>query len=306
MEPLARELGFVAVGVSPAGRVPSIAVTRFDAWIGAGQHADMEYMARYRDRRVDICHPGMKQDATAVVVAALPYSEGETTQGIWKYVAAHARGRDYHHTVRDRLARVAQGITDKFSGCECRIFVDTAPVMERTWALSAGIGSLGRNGMILVPGVGSRVVLGEIVCSSVPSPPACDAYGIFDLCGDCDACLQACPTGALTSPAVVDCSRCLSYWTIEYRGSDMPGEFATELSLIFGCDACTSACGDLNARIPSALEPPPMGCWSDMGLKEIGAMDNVLLKKLIRNTPLERTGVEAVKRNARLVLKHRE
>jgi epoxyqueuosine reductase len=266
----------------------------------------MEYMSRYRDRRFDICHPGMKKDATAVVVAALPYGDGGSAKGIWKYVAAHARGRDYHQTVRERLARVADGIKDRFSGCECRIFVDTAPVMERTWALAAGIGSLGKNGMILVPGVGCRVVLGEIVCSSVPSPPACDSYGIFDLCGECDKCLQACPTGALKSPAVVDCSRCLSYWTIEYRGSDVPQEVASKMSLVFGCDSCTSACDALNAHIPSSLEPPPSQCSPDLRLEDMVAMDNGLLKELIKKTPLERTGPGAIKRNACFVLKYQK
>ncbi len=304
MEPLARELGFVAVGVSRAGKVPRVAAERFDSWIGQRRHAGMEYMARYRNRRFDIRHPGMKKDAQAVVVAAFPYGDGLPGQGIWKYVAAHARGRDYHHTLKERLSRMADGIKGRFPGCEYRVFVDTAPIMERTWALSAGIGSLGKNGMILVPGVGSRVVLGEIVCSSVPSPPVCDSYGIFDLCGDCDACLRACPTGALMSPAVVDCSRCLSYWTIEYRGFDVPEAVAGKMSLIFGCDICTSACGRVNVRADSSLEPPPVPGPPDVMLEDIGSMDNALLDGLILNTPLERTGTDTIKRNARLVCTH--
>jgi epoxyqueuosine reductase len=301
VEPLARELGFVAVGVAQAGKVPPVAAAKFDSWIGQGHHAGMDYMARYRDRRFDIRHPGMKKDAQAVVVAALPYGDGVPGRGIWKYVAAHARGRDYHHTMREHLSPMAEKIKDRFPGCEYRIFVDTAPVMERTWALSAGIGSLGKNGMILVPGVGSRVLLGEIVCSSVPSPPEGDSYGIFDLCGDCDACLKACPTGALMSPAVVDCSRCLSYWTIEYRGSDVPKAVASKMSLIFGCDICTSACGRINARSDSSLEPPPASGPPDVRLEDIGSMDSAMLDELILHTPLERTGTDAIKRNARLI-----
>ncbi|MCP4676146.1 MAG: tRNA epoxyqueuosine(34) reductase QueG [Deltaproteobacteria bacterium] len=301
--PIARDHGLAAIGVAPAGPAPQIAKQCFDSWIAAGYHAEMAYMTRYQDQRRDIGHPGILSRAKTVIVAALPYGNGAVQTGLWQHVASHARGRDYHATLKERLWEISRHIVDRFPASNCRVFVDTAPIMERTWALCSGIGHLGKNGLVLVPGIGGRVVLGEIVCASTPSSPMHKPSTPFELCGDCDLCIEACPTGALCFPAVVDASRCLSYWSIEQRGPKIPKEIAQQMSLVFGCDQCTSVCPHERPDTRTALDPPLNQGPSTLSLDQIAAMTENTLTKLIDKTPLARTGSNTILRNTRAVLK---
>ncbi len=296
---LARRHGFAAIGVAPAGRLPAEVTERYRGWIEARSHADMSYLARYEAQRFNVRDPRILVGADAVIVAALPYGPGALDTGLWKNVAAHARGRDYHVTVRERLEKLAEMITDRFPGSRSRTFVDTAPVMERTWALLAGVGHLGRNGMVIVPEIGCNVVLGEIILSGVPVPPGCDPPPPFDLCEDCDLCVAACPTGALKKTAVVDASRCLSYWSIEQNKQELPMSIAARMTQIFGCDQCTSVCPHNQPNAPSGLELPPE--TGPVSIDELITMDYATIYELIAETPLERTGAEAIVRNAKAV-----
>ena len=291
--PLARTHGLAAIGVAPAGPVPQMAKRCFDNWIATGYHAEMAYMTRYRDQRHDIDHPKILSHAKTVIVAALPYGHGAVQKGLWQHVAAHARGRDYHATLKEHLREMSRHIVRRFPTSNCRVFVDTAPIMERTWALCSGIGHLGKNGLVIVPEIGGRIVLGEIVCTSTP----------FELCAGCNLCIEACPTGALCSPAVVDASRCLSYWSIEQRGPKIPEEIARQMSLVFGCDQCTSACPHERLDACTALESPKNQGPSVLTLDQIAAMTENTLAQLIEKTPLARTGPATILRNTLAVLK---
>lgn len=296
----ARQLGFCAVGVAPARAVPSEAQDIFDDWLRRGQHADMVYMERWTDRRKDPRQEGIMPGAVAVISAALPYCDGSTDRGIWRHVARHARGRDYHSTVRDRLESLAESIHRNFPKMRYRVFVDTAPVMERTWALLAGLGEIGRSGALLVHDFGPMAVLGEIVCTGVSTPdPATPAIAESSMCKDCRVCIDSCPTGALGQDGLVDSSRCLSYQTIENRSLPVPREVRSKVELIFGCDRCTSTCP---ARRPweagSSLEYLPSPEGDSLTLAQIGDMDLAALERLISGTPLERTGPSKIKTNA--------
>jgi epoxyqueuosine reductase len=303
---LALNLGFSGIGVAPAGPVPKIAKENYLGCISKGRFGKMTYMTRYLEQRLDIRHSGIMAQATAVIAAALPYGSGTEDAGIWRYVSAHARGRDYHETVGRRLEAIAEEITERFPGSRHRVFVDSSPVMERTWALLAGIGHLGKNGQIIIPSQGSRVVLGEIICSSTPVPSPIEPEPPFSLCEGCNACIDSCPTGALAAPSVVDSARCLSYWTIENRDEAVPPEIAEKLTLVFGCDICTSVCPHDRSDARSLLEPPAFSCARDFDLDDIAKEDDETLSKLIKGTPLERTGPNAIRRNARLALENRK
>ncbi len=303
LAPIARAHGLGAIGVATAGPVPQVAKRGFDNWISANYHAEMAYMTRYRDQRHDIGHFGILSHAKTVIVAAMPYGHGAVQKGLWQYVAAHARGRDYHATLKEHLLEITKHIVSRFPKSNCRVFVDTAPIMERTWALCSGIGHLGKNGLVIVPEIGGRIVLGEIVCTSTPSPPAREPPTPFDLCADCNLCIEACPTGALCSPAVVDASRCLSYWSIEQRDPKIPEEVGRQMSLVFGCDRCTSACPLERTDTRTALELPPNQGSPVLTLDQIAAMTEDTLARLIDKTPLARTGPATILRNTRAVLK---
>jgi epoxyqueuosine reductase len=297
----ARELGFAAVGVAPAGPVPAPARAAFGDWLDRGLAADMEYLSHHRAQRWDPRHPRMLADASAIVCVALPYGVGSIRSGLWKYVAAHARSRDYHVALHERLAVLAGRIADAFPGSRWRTFVDTAPLLERSWAIAAGLGAQGRHGGLVVPGIGARVLLGEILCGDVP-PPSIAGERPIDPCGDCVSCAEACPTGAIVGQALVDARRCLSYHTIEQRRAPLDAQIRRKLKLVFGCDICTAVCPLERSGVHCRLEPPPHPGPATLGLAQIPDLEDTALGKLLEGTCLARGGPALVKRNARALL----
>jgi epoxyqueuosine reductase len=299
------EHGLAAIGVAPAGPVDAAVRQELASWLASGRHGSMRYLEKHREQRCDPRHPGIVADADVVVSAALPYASGAVSGGLWDWVAAHARGRDYHSTVRERLTAVARAIEQRYPSCRWRVFADTAPIMERAWAAAAGIGAIGRHGGLIVPGIGARVVLGEIVCADAPKPAKTPSVARFGPCDDCDLCLAACPTGALVGSGAIDARRCLSYQTIEDHAEDPPPDIARLASLVFGCDECTAACPHERATSPSGLEEPARRGPSTMDIAGIVDARPAELGSIISGTCLERTGVAVIQRNARAIAKRK-
>lgn len=291
---------FVAIGVLPAGPVPHLAAAKLNSWTQQEYHASMSYMRKKINVRYNCAHPDILPNASTVVVAAIPYGQGIEKSGIWKHIAKFARGRDYHKTMKNKLKQLAECIKNQFPKAVCRIFVDSAPLMERTLALLAGLGTLGKNGAVLVDGVGPSVLLGEIVCANVPCPPLLAPPSIFSRCGECTLCIDACPTNAIVAPGTIDSRRCLSYWSIE--APEMPsGAVASNLTQIFGCDICTSVCPH-NVENISSLEAATSLVEMPQTLNELLRLDEHMIKEALYGTALCRTGVEKLKGNARVVL----
>ena len=208
------ESGAVRVGVARVGQVDSKYISLYEEWIGNGAHGSMAYLEKYAELRAD---PGLLlPGARSVICCAFAYPR--PLMHMHPRIASYALGRDYHDVLRNALVPVAQRIAVEYSA-ECRVCVDTAPLRERYWAWRSGLGIIGMNNQLIIPGVGSYLFLGEIL-TTLELPAGTPIEGD---CGRCGRCVKACPTGALHADGSVDARRCLSYLTIEHRGEFPPG-----------------------------------------------------------------------------------
>lgn len=233
---LAAEAGFDACGISAAGPVDEGHAAFFRKWLEDGRNADMHYMAGYEDKRLN---PALlAAGAKSVISLALNYHQERRIDKRQWQIATYAYGKDYHTVVKSMLHALALKLRDVLGINVLGVYCDTAPVLERYWAWRGGLGWIGRNTQLIIPGKGSNFFLGEILVdveTDYDSP-------MDSRCGDCMRCVNACPGKALCAAGGLDAGRCLSYLTIEYRG-DMSGEQAVKLgNRIYGCDTCQDVC----------------------------------------------------------------
>jgi epoxyqueuosine reductase len=236
-----RELGFQRLGVSGIDLAEDEAQLR--DWLAKGQHGDMDWMARHGDLR---SRPAELRPGTLRVISVrMDYGTGDDA-GAWAtladgeraYVARYALGRDYHKLMRARLQQLAERIEAEVGPFGHRVFVDSAPVLERALARNAGNGWIGKNACLIDPDTGSWFFLGEIY-TDLPLPVDTPSSAH---CGTCTRCIEVCPTGAIIGPGRVDARRCISYLTIELKGA-IPVELRPAIgNRIFGCDDCQLAC----------------------------------------------------------------
>ncbi len=295
-------LGFDLVGWVPAAPVKHAAF--LDNWLRLGYHADMAWMARNLDKRRD---PRLLLDGAAtVLVAACSYDiasplEPDASRG---YIASYARGPDYHNVMKQRLHDLAACIRQQAGRVvRYRAFVDSAPLLEREWAVRAGLGWQGWNTCLIHPTYGSGLFLGELLLDIVlpdatgPMKPAGD-------CRECGRCLTACPTGALCAPYTLDSRRCLSYLTIEHKGA-LPEEQRTKLgNRVFGCDACQRVCPWNKPPRPAPRAPflSNDSAWTAPDLAALMDLDEVAFKRRFGGTPVARTKRIGLLRNAATAL----
>jgi epoxyqueuosine reductase len=312
----ARALGFDAVGVAGAELNVDLDIERYDAFVAAGMHGEMAFLARNRDARARMNGEGVLRGAKSVVCVARRYPHvvrpAEEAPGIAENLALYARGRDYHRFLRRRLRRLAS-LLRTFDGpageqARARPLCDEEPVLERAWAARAGLGFIGKNGLLIVPGIGSMVLLGEVVTTVELVPDV----AMTERCGACVRCLEACPTQAFVKPFVLDPRRCVAYLTIEHR-SAVPPELAGPIGeRLFGCDDCQTVC-PFNAGAAARARPPaeeddpfaPLERWSRLRLEDFLAVDDDAWRALSEGSPLKRAGRITMARNAAIVLGNR-
>lgn len=311
----ARNLGFDAVAIARADVALDREIERYDRFIAAGMHGDMKYLERNRRARARLDAEGVLEGAKSVVCVARRYprfpQEQEPRTGIVPLIARYARGRDYHGFLRRRLRRLAafvRALGSADTPVRARPLCDDEPILERAWAARAGLGFVGKNGLIIVPGIGSMVLLGEVV-TTLELPPDTP---VAERCGACTRCLSACPTQAFVAPFVLDARRCVSYLTIEHRGA-----FAVELresvgTHLFGCDDCQTVCpfnAGQGARSDTSKddgEPfEPLERWSTASLEELLALDSESYSAMSRGSPVKRSGKSGLARNAAIALGNR-
>ena len=291
---LARHAGFHVVRFARV--VPTPRADALDRWLARGQHGDMHWFVSGRDVRRDPRHRS-PWARTALVLAVMHHHRRPADPGgRTGMVARYAWGRDYHNLMGKRLRKLTRAL--RADGHRTWGGVDTAPILERSWAQAAGVGFTGKHGLQIVTGETSWMLLGVLFLdASVRPDPPVERGG----CGTCRRCLHACPTDAFPEPYVLDARRCISYWTIEARGLP-PASMRTAFGRwVFGCDVCQEVCPH-NHHPPEPDEPDlePRHAWLD--LDELLASPDKALMERFTGTPLRRPGSAGLKRNALMVL----
>jgi epoxyqueuosine reductase len=215
-------------------------------------------------------------------------------------VARYARGEDYHALVRRELKAVVATLRRSApAGAHFRVCVDTAPVLEREWAVRAGLGFVGKNGMLIVPGIGSHVVLGEVLTDLALAPTAATVDDTWEKCGGCSACLDSCPTFAIRGPRVVDARRCLSYLTIEKRTPFTGEEEGWLEGRLFGCDDCQDACPyNTGSRWTETVAEPP----ASLDPLQVASLDDQAFEARFARSAVRRATPGGLRRNAHAAL----
>lgn len=300
----ARELGFDLCGIARADSYPELSA--LPDWLDRGYAATMAWMHRSADKRADVRH--VLPNARSVIVTATLYNtERPYSKDVASDVARISRyawGDDYHDVLKARLdallAWIRGGLEpEDVEAFEARAYVDTGPVQERVYAQYAGLGWIGKNTCLINPELGSWLFLGEIITTL---DLEADAQGL-ERCGSCTRCLDACPTGALVEPGVLDSGRCVSYLTIEHRG-EVPAEYHAAIGThIYGCDICQEVC-PYNQPAPASQDSPwqPRAGLDLPRLVDLASRSDDELRSLIKGTPMTRAKVAGLRRNLDIAL----
>ncbi len=288
----AAELGFTAVGFSRAERLES-EESRLEKWLAEGRHGEMGYLERNFDKRLD---PTLLVPGTKTVISLLynHYTDAVQEDPEAPRISTYAFGEDYHFVVKWKLKEMLKWMRRDWGAVEGRVFVDSAPILERAWAARSGLGWIGKHGLMLNKHGGSHFFLGEILVDlELPEDGP-----VTDHCGSCTRCIDACPTGAIIRPQVLDGSKCISYFTIELRDGlpeAMSGKFE---NWMFGCDICQEVCPWNRHAEPHsepAFEPQPE--LLRMTRKDWVDLQAETFDTLFKKSPVQRTGYAGLKRN---------
>lgn len=300
----ALRLGFDVVGVARADEPLSADFARYEGFLAEEKHGSMAYLAHEPEARRRLDGEAILPGAKSVVCVGKRYARAAADEAqdppFAQRIARYARGQDYHNFLRKKLRRLAAFVRGLGPDVRARPLCDEEPVLERAWAARAGLGFVGKNGLIIVPGQGSFVLLGEVVTTLALRPDT----PIAVRCGACTRCLDACPTAAFDAPFVLDPRRCIAYLTIEAQGvPDEPARAAIG-EHFFGCDVCQDVCPWNRTSPPAAEEVRPFHPherYAQAGLAAAVAGDEEAFRALTVGSPLHRAGPRGLARNALLV-----
>lgn len=292
----AKDLGFMYCGISKADFLENEA-PRLEEWLNQEKHGRMSYMENHFDKRLDPRKlvPGAK---SVVSLMYNYYPKNDLAKDNSYKIAKYAYGKDYHFIIKEKLKAFMGEIHKEIGAVDGRVFVDSAPVMERSWAEKAGIGWVGKNSLLLNKQSGSFFFLAELILDlelEYDGPAK-------DYCGTCTACMDSCPTDAIPDPYVVDASKCISYFTIELK-DELPEEFQGQFKdWVFGCDICQDVCPWNKFSKPHnepAFEPHDQ--LHNMNKSDWEEMTHEVFNELFRKSAVKRTKYEGLKRNIKFV-----
>ena len=293
----ARQLGFAACAIARADAAPQ-AGQRLREWLDAGRHGDMLWMEDRAEQRASPA--GLWPDVRSVIMLGMSYAPGRdplalADMGDRGRISVYAQGRDYHDVVKKGLKAVARWLVEQQSGA-LKVFVDTAPVMEKPLAQAAGLGWQGKHSNLVSRAHGSWLFLGAIYSEIALQPD--EAEG--DHCGSCSACQTACPTDAFPAPYIVDARRCISYLTIEHKGP-IPVELRSGIgNRIYGCDDCLAVCPWNKFADTAAANKAFVGRaeLAAPALADLLTLDDAAFREIFSGSPIKRIGRDRMVRNA--------
>lgn len=291
----AKRLGFFSCGISKAGFLEEEA-PRLEQWLNSKMHGNMEYMNDHFDKRLDptLLFPGAK----SVISLLINYYPSEFQNTESYKVSKYAYGKDYHRVINKKLRKLLRSIKREIGDVPGRAFVDIAPVMDKAWAAKSGLGWIGKNSNLITKQVGSFYFIAELIIDLELEYD----HSSTDHCGNCTACIDACPTQAIIAPYVVDGSKCISYYTIELK-ENIPHEVKGKLDdWMFGCDVCQDICPwnkfSKPHNEPSFSPYPELLSFTKKDWNEI---TEETFEKVFTNTPLKRKQLEGLKRNIKFL-----
>lgn len=295
----ANELGFFYCGFSKAEFLEDEA-PRLEKWLKEGMQGSMSYMENHFDKRLDprLLVPGAK----TVISLLLNYYPDNTEQNSDYKISKYAYGNDYHDVIKDKLRELFHFITEEIGSIEGRVFVDSAPVMDKAWAKKSGLGWIGKNANLIHPRHGSFFFIAELIIDLELEPDG----PMKDYCGTCTRCIDACPTDAIVQPYVVDGSKCISYLTIELKDQLIPQEFSGKMeNWMFGCDICQDVC-PWNRFSKPHLEPlfNPHEDLLRLTNNDWQELSEEVFSNLFRNSAVKRTKYKGLKRNIKFLTRN--
>lgn len=288
----ARDLGFFFCGISKADFLDEEA-PRLEKWLNDQRHGKMNYMENHFDKRLD---PRLLVDgAKSVVSLLLNYYPAEKQPENTYKISKYAYGQDYHHVIKEKLKEFFQFIQDEIGEVGGRMFVDSAPVLDKAWAKKSGLGWIGKNSNLINTKSGSFFFIAELILDLELEPDG----PIKDYCGTCTRCIDACPTDAIVEPYVVDGSKCISYLTIELKDEILPHEFKGKMEdWMFGCDICQDVCPWNRFSKPHntpAFDPHEQ--LLQMNKSDWEDLTEEVYREIFKKSAVKRTKLNGVKRN---------
>ena len=285
----AKDLGFMAIGFSKPGR--PLYFDRFSAWVSHHKNADMSWLARNMGAREDPSR--VLEGCKTIISLAYPYPSQKpgTPDGFAVSRYSQPTEEDYHHRLKRLCKNLTRMLEDMYPASHSRPCVDSAPILEKSFACASGVGFIGKNNMLIIPGYGSYFYLAEILTTAPLEFSSVEP--MENQCGHCTLCIDSCPTHALEKPFYLDASKCLSYLTIEYKGT-VSGENGKKMGdCFFGCDRCQEACPFNEGEISRRISMPPTD--------EFLGMEEEDFKEMYGKTVFSRAGLEKLRTNIQAI-----